>query len=72
MEESEKEYTEVKEEEACGNKPTWRRRYRQLRETSAAYVIFEPRGREKKKTTKWNNSEQGRSFRVLPNVNGRP
>jgi hypothetical protein len=50
MKESEKESTEVKEEEEeCGNKPTWRRRYHQLRETSAAYVIFEPRGREKKK-----------------------
>jgi hypothetical protein len=46
MKESEKESTE---EKACGNKPTWRRRYHQLRETSAEYAIFEPKGREKKK-----------------------
>ncbi len=51
MKESEKESTEVKEEEACGNKPTWRRRYHQLRETCAAYVIFEPKGREREEKT---------------------
>jgi hypothetical protein len=51
MKESEKESTEVKEEEECGNKPTWRRRYHQLRQTSAAYVIFKPREREMKKKT---------------------